>query len=142
MDIVTARDTKVVAMGRKSSGILIAFVVIMLMAIAAYIKIWTIDYRISSQESLLLRQQFDLAHREAMDESAEWRQRFDMEVEKSQMCIKELDQIKESRQAASAAGINKKLELLEKENMDLLEQIEILKQELEAEKFNCSMRHI
>ncbi|XP_027072540.1 uncharacterized protein [Coffea arabica] len=55
MDIVTARDTKVVAMGRKSSGILIAFVVIMLMAIAAYIKIWTIDYRISSQESLLLR---------------------------------------------------------------------------------------
>ncbi|XP_027177532.1 uncharacterized protein LOC113776538 isoform X5 [Coffea eugenioides] len=120
MDIVTARETKEVAMGRKSSRILIAFVVIMLMAIAAYIKIWTIDYRISSQESLLLRQQFDLAHREAMDESAEWRQRFDMEVEKSQMCIKELDQ----------------------ENMDLLEQIEILKQELEAEKFNCSMRHI
>ncbi|XP_027177529.1 uncharacterized protein LOC113776538 isoform X2 [Coffea eugenioides] len=92
MDIVTARETKEVAMGRKSSRILIAFVVIMLMAIAAYIKIWTIDYRISSQESLLLRQQFDLAHREAMDESAEWRQRFDMEVEKSQMCIKELDQ--------------------------------------------------
>ena len=28
-----------------------------------------------------------------MDESAEWRQRFDMEVEKSQMCIKELDQV-------------------------------------------------
>ncbi|XP_027177531.1 uncharacterized protein LOC113776538 isoform X4 [Coffea eugenioides] len=55
MDIVTARETKEVAMGRKSSRILIAFVVIMLMAIAAYIKIWTIDYRISSQESLLLR---------------------------------------------------------------------------------------
>ncbi|XP_027177533.1 uncharacterized protein LOC113776538 isoform X6 [Coffea eugenioides] len=54
MDIVTARETKEVAMGRKSSRILIAFVVIMLMAIAAYIKIWTIDYRISSQESLLL----------------------------------------------------------------------------------------
>lgn len=28
-----------------------------------------------------------------MDESAEWRQRFDVEVQKNQRCIKELDEV-------------------------------------------------
>ncbi|KAL3531935.1 hypothetical protein ACH5RR_005456 [Cinchona calisaya] len=140
MNICIEREREV--MGRKTRQFFILFLLVMLMAIAAYIWIWTIDYRISSQESQLLRQQFDLAHREAMDESAEWRQRFDEEVEKTKMCIKELDEIKESHRTTHAAGVNKKLEMLEKENMDLLERIEILKQELEAEKFNCSTKQI
>ena len=42
-------------MERKGSQILIALVVIMLMAIAAYVKLWSIDYQLSSKEAPLLR---------------------------------------------------------------------------------------
>lgn len=117
---------------------------VMLMGIAVYLRLWTIDYRISSSETELLRKQFDLANREAMDESAEWRQRFDTEVEKTSKCFKELSEIKESlrHKSGDTIGLKKKLETLQKENMDLLERVETLKQELEAEKLKCSMRQI
>lgn len=117
---------------------------VMLMGIAVYLRLWTIDYRISSSETELLRKQFDLANREAMDESAEWRQRFDTEVEKTIKCFKELTEIKESlrHKSGDTIGLKKKLETLQKENMDLLERVETLKQELEAEKLKCSMRQI
>lgn len=36
------------------------------------------------------RRQFDLANREAMDESAEWRRMFDSEAEKASKCNTEL----------------------------------------------------
>ncbi|KAL0661886.1 hypothetical protein Bca4012_098723 [Brassica carinata] len=54
--------------------------------------------------------EFDLANREAMDESAEWRRMFDCEAEKASKC-------------------NSELAL---ENAALLSKIETLKQELEA----------
>lgn len=40
------------------------------------------------------RKQFDLANREAMDESAEWRRRFDSEHEKSAKCSRELNEVR------------------------------------------------
>uniref|UniRef100_A0A0D2ZVH4 Uncharacterized protein n=1 Tax=Brassica oleracea var. oleracea TaxID=109376 RepID=A0A0D2ZVH4_BRAOL len=61
-------------------------------------------------DSLATRRQFDLANREAMDESAEWRRMFDCEAEKASNC-------------------NSELAL---ENAALLSKIETLKQELEA----------
>lgn len=36
------------------------------------------------------------------------------------------------------ASINKKLEMLQKENIGLLERVESLKQELEGEKLKCN----
>lgn len=36
------------------------------------------------------RRQFDLANREAMDESAEWRLKYDEEVERATKCLTEL----------------------------------------------------
>ena len=36
------------------------------------------------------RRQFDLANREAMDESAEWRLKYDEEVERATKCLNEL----------------------------------------------------
>ncbi|CAA2953903.1 uncharacterized protein LOC111369401 [Olea europaea var. sylvestris] len=132
-------------MGRgRRRQILIALGLVMLMGIAVYLRLWTIDYRISSSETELLRKQFDLANREAMDESAEWRQRFDAEVEKTSTCYKDLSEIKESlrHKAGDSVGLKKKLEILQKENMDLLERVESLKQELESEKLKCSMRQI
>lgn len=42
-------------MGRKRRQILIALLVIMLMAIAAYVKLWSIDHQLSAKEARLLR---------------------------------------------------------------------------------------
>ncbi|KAI5665300.1 hypothetical protein M9H77_24623 [Catharanthus roseus] len=126
-------------MGRRRRQLLIVFVLVLLLGFAFYVKLWTIDYRISIEEAQLLRQQFDIANREAMDESAEWRRRYDAEAEKASKCIKELNAIKASIKG-NAAGFNKKLEMLQKENLDLLERIETMKQELEEEKLKCSMQ--
>lgn len=38
----------------------------------------------------ICRRQFDIANREAMDESAEWRQKYDWEVDRANKCVKEL----------------------------------------------------
>lgn len=39
------------------------------------------------------RKQFDLANREAMDESAEWRMKYDEEAERAAKCDKELIEV-------------------------------------------------
>lgn len=39
------------------------------------------------------RRQFDLANREAMDESAEWRLKYDVEAERATQCMNELKQV-------------------------------------------------
>ncbi|CAN4117067.1 unnamed protein product [Withania somnifera] len=127
-------------MGRKQ--IFMGLGLIMVMGLAVYLRLWTIDYNISSSETELLRRQFDLASREAMDESAQWRKRYDDEKTNSSACHEELIKVKQLLKEDSAAGIKKKLDLLQKENIDLLERLESLKQELELEKLKCSMRHI
>ncbi|KAM7526214.1 hypothetical protein LguiA_016116 [Lonicera macranthoides] len=128
--------------GRGRKPVLVGLAVLMLLGIAVYSRLWTIDYRLSSDETQLLRRQFDLASRDAMDESAEWRFKYDREVERSTKCVKELIQIKESLQKKgnAAANASRKLEMLQKENIGLLERVETLKQELEGEKLKCSMQ--
>ncbi|CAL5389494.1 unnamed protein product [Camellia sinensis] len=142
----------------------------MVLGIAVYLRLWVIDYRISSDEAELLRRQFDLANREAMEESAEWRFKYDEEVKKASNCAQELNEaynfsifqgclcvhscasrilvyflglimqhMKQSlEKPEGTASINKKLEMLQKENIGLLERVESLKQELEGEKLKCN----
>ncbi|CAK9177872.1 unnamed protein product [Ilex paraguariensis] len=132
-------------MGRGRRPILMGLALVMVLGIAVYLRLWTIDYRISSTESELIRRQFDLANKEAMDESAEWRHRYDEEVDRAAKCFKELIEMKESlktKEVDAETTLNKKMEMLQKENMDLLERVESTKQELEAEKLKCSMRQI
>ncbi|KAL6145823.1 hypothetical protein ACLB2K_056507 [Fragaria x ananassa] len=91
--------------------------------------------------ALLSRRQFDLANREAMDESAEWRLKYDVEAERSTKCMNELKQIKGSlEEDGNATNINLKLVMQQKENIALAEQIEALKQELETEKLKCRLQ--
>ncbi|KAL6534175.1 hypothetical protein OROHE_013100 [Orobanche hederae] len=81
-------------MGRaKRRQLLIALGIVMLIGIAVYLRLWTIDYRISSNDTELLRRQFDFASREAMDESAEWRRRYDGEFDKASKCFSELEEL-------------------------------------------------
>ncbi|XP_009631615.1 uncharacterized protein [Nicotiana tomentosiformis] len=128
--------------GRGRKQILVGLGLVMVMGLAVYLRLWTIDYRFSANETELLRRQFDLASREAMDESAVWRKRYDDEQVKSTSCQNELVKIKQLLKEDGATGSNKKLDLLQKENIDLLERLESLKQELESEKLKCSMRQI
>ena len=41
----------------------------------------------------LFRRQFDLANREAMDESAEWRRMYDHELDRAKSCNSELNKV-------------------------------------------------
>ncbi|PPD71952.1 hypothetical protein GOBAR_DD31147 [Gossypium barbadense] len=129
--------------------ILVGLAVAMFLGVAVYFRLWAIHYSISSDDAEL-RRQFDLANKEAMDESAEWRLRFDEEADKASKCAKELDEvtpfllskflveIKESiGKKGDSTGFEEKLMLLQKENAALLKQVETLKNELEAEKRRC-----
>ncbi|XWS43589.1 hypothetical protein CRYUN_Cryun16bG0117200 [Craigia yunnanensis] len=123
--------------GRERRRILVGLAVAMFLGIAVYFRLWTIDYSVSSADAELLRRQFDLANKEAMDESAEWRLRFDEEADKASKCAKELEEIKESIKKEDSSSFTKKLAMLQKENAALLKQVETLKNELEAEKRRC-----
>ncbi|KAL9677713.1 hypothetical protein QQ045_005948 [Rhodiola kirilowii] len=65
----------------------------MVVGILVYFRLWFMDYTISSDETDLLRKQFDLANRDAMDESADWRMRYDREVERASKCADELSKV-------------------------------------------------
>ncbi|KAF3442823.1 hypothetical protein FNV43_RR16741 [Rhamnella rubrinervis] len=121
--------------------ILLGLALVMILGIAVYLRLWTIDYTVSADDTELLRRQFDLANKEAMDESAEWRLKYDVETERANKCLSELNMIKESsKKDEDAASMNKKLAMLQKENLGLLEQVEALRQELESEKLKCSLQ--
>ncbi|CAA7042169.1 unnamed protein product [Microthlaspi erraticum] len=116
--------------GSERKTILVGLVLALVLGVAVYLRLWTIDYTLSSDDTERLRRQFDLANREAMDESAEWRRMFDKEAEKASKCNTELALVKDGNG-------NQKLESLHKENAALLMQIETLKQELEASRLKC-----
>ncbi|CAH8390743.1 unnamed protein product [Eruca vesicaria subsp. sativa] len=131
--------------GRMAGGcerktILVCLILALVLGVAVYLRLWTIDYTLSSDDTERLRRQFDLANREAMDESAEWRRMFDSEAEKASKCNKELALIKESSGNGNTFTLNRKLESLHKENAALLTEIQTLKQELEASKLKCRSR--
>ncbi|KAG2279567.1 hypothetical protein Bca52824_050788 [Brassica carinata] len=81
-------------------------------------------FSIASDDTVRLRRQFDLANREAMDESAEWPRMFDCEAEKASKCNSEL-----------ALGLTSN-----GTSYALLSKIETLKQELEASRLKCRSR--
>ncbi|CAH8265011.1 unnamed protein product [Arabidopsis lyrata] len=124
--------------GSERKTILVGLVLALVLGIAVYLRLWTIDYTLSSDDTERLRRQFDLANREAMDESAEWRRMFDKEAEKASKCNTELALIKQS--SGNGNTFNQKLESLQKENAALLIRIETLKQELEASRLKCHSR--
>ncbi|CAI0471457.1 unnamed protein product [Linum tenue] len=122
-------------MAGERKRILVGLIVAMLLGTAVYFRLWTIDYAISSEDTELIRRQFDLANREAMDESAEWRMKYDEEAERAAKCDKELIEIKQK--VDDAASVNQQLAVLQKENMALIERMELLKKELAASKSKC-----
>ncbi|XWS43590.1 hypothetical protein CRYUN_Cryun16bG0117200 [Craigia yunnanensis] len=109
--------------GRERRRILVGLAVAMFLGIAVYFRLWTIDYSVSSADAELLRRQFDLANKEAMDESAEWRLRFDEEADKASKCAKELEEIKESIKKEDSSSFTKKLAMLQKVTSSILKVV-------------------
>ncbi|CAN6807665.1 hypothetical protein Bca4012_002094 [Brassica carinata] len=126
--------------GSERKTILVGLALALVLGVAVYLRLWTIDYTLSSDDTERLRRQFDLANREAVDESAEWRRMFDSEAEKASKCNSELALMKESSGNGNAFTLNQKLESLHKDNAALLGEIETLKQELEASRLKCRSR--
>ncbi|KAK4281483.1 hypothetical protein QN277_012968 [Acacia crassicarpa] len=128
--------------GRRRS-LIAGLAFLMFMGTAVYFRLWAIEYNVSSDDTELLRRQFDLANREAMDESAEWRLKYDEEVDKTRKCFEELQALRmgqfkdSSLKLDNASSVNHKLGMLRKENAVLLERVETLKRELEEEKSRC-----
>ncbi|KAK7392425.1 hypothetical protein VNO78_20864 [Psophocarpus tetragonolobus] len=128
-------------MGARRRSILATLAFLMLMGIAVYFRLWAIHYNLSSDDTQLLRHQFDIANREAMDESAEWRLRYDQEVVRTKNCLHELQVLRESTQKGEdVSGINHKLAILQKENAVLHERLETLKRELDEERLKRGSR--
>lgn len=128
-------------MGRERP-LVVGLALVMVLGFAVYFRLWAIDYSISSTETDILRQQFDLANKEAMDESAEWRSRYDEEVERANKCVNKLTEVKEllQKKVEYAASVTKKLGTLEKENTGLLKRVESLKRELKDAKLKCPLQ--
>lgn len=126
-------------MGISRRPLLLGLAIVMGLGIVVYFRLWIVDYQFSADDTELLRRQFDLAHREAVDESAEWRSRFDEERERTTKCMKELNEVKEShgKTAKDIPSLDERVERLQKENTDLLERLKSLKQELETVKLKC-----
>ncbi|PON69299.1 hypothetical protein PanWU01x14_090220 [Parasponia andersonii] len=100
---------------RRRNKIVVGLAVVMILGTAVYFRLWAIDYSASSYDADLLRRRFDLANREALDESAEWRLRYDEEAERTAQCLNELKQVKESSKKDDYVGnVNQKLEMLQK----------------------------
>ncbi|XP_021859107.1 uncharacterized protein [Spinacia oleracea] len=126
-------------MGISRRPLLLGLAIVMGLGFIVYFRLWFIDYQISADDPELLRRQFDLAHREAVDESAEWRSRFDEERERATECMMELNAVKLSRGklAKDMPSVDERVERLKKENIELLGRLESLKRELETEKLKC-----
>ncbi|RWV96357.1 hypothetical protein GW17_00040946 [Ensete ventricosum] len=113
---------------------LLGFVLALLAGIGIYLRIWSIDSNnfsaggdrnalryeslVSSSSSACLSgltsfgREFERANMEAMDESAEWRMRYDVEVDRSRQIQDELLKVK-----ASLAGASRRFGILQKVSM-------------------------
>ncbi|BAF10357.1 uncharacterized protein [Oryza sativa Japonica Group] len=120
--------------GRKQErrALMVAFAVALLMGTAVYFRIWarqSTDPSFTVDDREELRRQFERANLEAMDESAEWRMKYDTEFAKNKQMQDELLKAK-----ASLSASTKRFSLLKKDNEVLKRQIQIMKQQC-----NCTV---
>ncbi|CAL9136395.1 unnamed protein product [Musa acuminata var. zebrina] len=122
---------------RQRRAILVGFAVALFLGVAVYFRLWAIDRQDDSTATAddreTLRRQFERANMEAMDESAEWRMKYDGEVERNKQVQDELQKAK-----ASLSSATKRFDILQKESMNLQKQIESLKQQIEERRQHCN----
>ncbi|XP_062220646.1 uncharacterized protein LOC133920039 [Phragmites australis] len=117
---------------QERQALMVAFAVALLIGTAVYFRIWarqSSDPSFTADDREELRRQFERANLDAMDESAEWRMKYDTEFGKNRQLQDELLKVK-----ASLAASTKRLELLQKDNKMLKRQTESLRQQC-----NCTV---
>ncbi|KAL5709794.1 hypothetical protein ACHQM5_020439 [Ranunculus cassubicifolius] len=60
--------------------------VVVVVGFLIYLRLWSIDSEYSHLEDT--RRQFDFANKEAMEESAEWRYKYDLQLQTATNCAK------------------------------------------------------
>ncbi|KAH7669872.1 Myosin rod fragments domain-containing protein [Dioscorea alata] len=118
--------------GGQRRRLLLGFGLALLFGMAIYFRLWVIDSSFSLDDREALRKQFDRANMEAMDESAEWRMKYDRELEISRQYQLEITEIKDA-----LSDSKKKIVTLQEENTGLEMQVESLKRKLEAMEQHC-----
>ncbi|XP_051191859.1 uncharacterized protein [Lolium perenne] len=114
---------------QERQALMAAFAVALLMGTAVYFRIWarqSDDPSFTADDREELRRQFEHANLEAMDESAEWRMKYDTEFGRNRQLEDELLKAKTTLTASA-----KRLESLQKDN-------EMLKRQIESMKLQCN----
>ncbi|KAM0882121.1 hypothetical protein ACQ4PT_032566 [Festuca glaucescens] len=114
---------------QERQALMAAFAVALLMGTAVYFRIWarqSDDPSFTADDREELRRQFEHANLEAMDESAEWRMKYDTEFGRNRQLEDELLKAKTTLTASA-----KRLESLQKDN-------EMLKGQIESMKLQCN----
>ncbi|KAJ6793094.1 uncharacterized protein M6B38_411125 [Iris pallida] len=124
--------------------LLLGFATALLLGTAVYFRLWSIDSSFTSDDREILRKQFERANMEAMDESAEWRMKYDGEADKTRQCQEELSKleldatsyrhvqdqllslqlIKQLEVKGALANASERLSALRKDNLGLQKQVE------------------
>lgn len=110
---------------QERQALVVAFAVALLMGTAVYFRIWarqSDDPSFTADDREELRRQFEHANLEAMDESAEWRMKYDTEFGKNRQLQDELVKVK-----ASLSSSTNRFDSLRKDNEMLKKQIEYMK---------------
>ncbi|KAF7086729.1 hypothetical protein CFC21_089992 [Triticum aestivum] len=114
---------------QERQALMAAFAVALLMGTAVYFRIWarqSDDPSFTADDREELRRQFEHANLEAMDESAEWRMKYDTELAKNRDLQDELLKVK-----TSLSDSTRRFEELQKDN-------EMLKRQTESMKLECN----
>ncbi|KAJ4775546.1 acyl-CoA-binding domain protein [Rhynchospora pubera] len=110
-------------MGGRRQTVMVGFAVALLLGVGVYLRIWSIDSSFTADDREILRQQFERANLEAMDESAEWRMKYDGEVDRSRQFQEELLKVK-----ASLAASTKRVSDMQKKYITLQKEMKSLKE--------------
>ncbi|XP_011624266.1 paramyosin isoform X1 [Amborella trichopoda] len=120
--------------------VFVGLLVMLALGCAMYLRLWSVQSQISLEDPQLIRLQFERAHNEALDESAEWRMKYDEEAERSRNYMQEVVEMKEvlEKKREENESLKGLLDTLQKEKLKLVEQVGTLEEELKAEKLKCS----
>ncbi|XP_031484208.1 uncharacterized protein LOC116253512 isoform X1 [Nymphaea colorata] len=117
----------------------VGLVIMMVIGCTVYLKLWSVSSYISLRDAEIMRSQFERAQNEALDESAEWRMKYDEEVQRSGKYLQELVRVREEleKKIEETEKSKSDLAVLQKEKQSLHKRTESLLHELQSVKMKC-----
>lgn len=117
------------------------FVLLSMMVIGTiiYLRLWTVEADLDPTDTRVDRFMFEQAQSEALDEAAEWRKKYDEEVENSNESMQKLIEVTQTLEKKNQRleNLETRLKELQKENHGMLKDIAKLKQAVEDQKLKC-----